>query len=46
MGQEILGINELIEAIKITDLGLIRDAAKLMEKQARQGNNIMAEMFR
>ncbi|KAF3656671.1 hypothetical protein FXO38_14028 [Capsicum annuum] len=40
--QEILGIDEMIEATKIIDLGLIRDAAKPMAREARRATDMMA----
>lgn len=35
----------MIEATNINDLGLIRDTAKPMAKQARRAANIITDMF-
>lgn len=44
--QKILGINELIEHTNIIDLGLIRDDANSMARQARRGAEIIAKIYK
>lgn len=43
---EIFGIDELIKSKNIIDLGLIRDIANPMDKEARCRVEMIAEMFR
>lgn len=43
--QELSGINEILEVINTTDLGLIKDVANTLAQQVRQAIDLMADMF-
>ncbi|KAF3623267.1 putative pentatricopeptide repeat-containing protein-like [Capsicum annuum] len=44
--RELLGIDDMIEAMNTTDLGMTRDATNSLAKQAKQGFNILTEIYR
>lgn len=44
--QELLGIDELVEATNTMDIGLIRDAANSLARKAKRGVDMLDKMFR
>lgn len=44
--QELPSIDELIEATKTINLGLIKDSGNLLDKEARRGADMLNEMYR